>query len=74
MGRVLNFESQVTDEDFAHFREFWVELGEEEGQQENLVANVAEALNTAVESVRKSSYGRSNLSLELWMIRRGESG
>jgi catalase len=58
IGTAVEFETEVTDEDFVQGRQFWEDLGQLAGQQENLVGNVAGALSSAIESVRKVSYGR----------------
>ncbi|ROW08805.1 hypothetical protein VMCG_02700 [Cytospora schulzeri] len=56
-GRVVNFESKVTEDDFAQPREFWEHiLPKEPGQQENLVSNVAERLAQAQPDVREKTY------------------
>lgn len=54
IGRVTNFETQVTDEDFVGPRKFWKELGKEE--QKSLVENVAASLSAAIKEVRINAY------------------
>lgn len=56
-GRVVDFESKMTEEDFVQPREFWERiLPKDRGQQENLVSNVAEHLAQALPSVREKTY------------------
>lgn len=57
-GRVVDYESKMEDGDLEQPREFWERiLAKEPGQQENLVANVAEHLAHAVAGVREKAYG-----------------
>jgi catalase len=55
IGRVMSFESEVTNEDFVQPREFWRALAVKE--QKTFVGNVAGILSTAVEQVREKTYG-----------------
>ncbi|TGO58905.1 hypothetical protein BCON_0050g00370 [Botryotinia convoluta] len=56
-GKVTAFTSEVVDDDFVQPRNFWREvLGKQEGQQENLVGNVAgELVNVKHERVRREA-------------------
>lgn len=58
IGTAVDFESQVTDEDFVQPREFWEVLGKQPGQQRNLVYNVAVDLSGAVSRIREETYGK----------------
>lgn len=58
LGRVTDFESQVTDSDFVQPRQFCHQLGKTEGQQKTFVYNVAVNLYGAISSVRYASYGK----------------
>jgi catalase len=55
MGEVSDFSSEVTDEDFVQARALWGVLGRQEGQQENLVGNVAATLKLAKPDVRRDT-------------------
>lgn len=59
-GTVTAFTSGVVDDDFIQPRNFWREvLGKQEGQQENLVGNVAgELVNVKHERVRREAIGK----------------
>lgn len=57
IGRVVDFKTQVSEDDFVQPREFWKVLGRQKDQQKNLVYNVAENLSGAVKQVRYESYG-----------------
>lgn len=58
-GRVVAYESKMEDGDLEQPRDFWERiLAKEPGQQENLVANVAEHLAEAVAGVRDRAYGK----------------
>ncbi|KAM0149407.1 hypothetical protein ACHAPG_009422 [Botrytis cinerea] len=56
-GKLMAFTSEVVDDDFIQPRYFWREvLGKQEGQQENLVGNVAgELVNVKHERVRREA-------------------
>lgn len=55
---MVNFESKMEDGDLEQPRDFWERvLAKEPGQQENLVANVAEHLAEAIGGVRDKAYG-----------------
>ncbi|KAF2807036.1 catalase-domain-containing protein [Mytilinidion resinicola] len=56
VGEVSDFSSEVTDEDFVQARDLWKVLGRQEGQQENLVGNVAATLSQAVPEVQKETF------------------
>lgn len=60
-GKVTVFTSEVVDDDFVQPRNFWREvLGGQEGQQENLVRNVAGDLaNVKEERVRREAISKS---------------
>lgn len=66
VGRVTSFESEVTNEDFVQPRELWRALGLKE--QKSFVGNVAGALSTAVEEVRKKTYGMSFTPTRGWRL------
>ncbi|KUI63890.1 Catalase A [Cytospora mali] len=56
-GPVVDFESKLTEDDFAQPREFWERiLPKDPGQQDNLVSNVAEHLALALPDVRQKTY------------------
>lgn len=56
-GRVVEFESKLTEDDFVQPRDFWERvLAKEPGQQDNLVSNVAEHLAQALPEVRNRTY------------------
>ncbi|ROW15395.1 hypothetical protein VPNG_02414 [Cytospora leucostoma] len=56
-GRVVDFESNLTEDDFVQPRDFWERvLAKEPGQQDNLVSNVAEHLAQALPEVRNKAY------------------
>lgn len=57
VGEVSDFSSEVTDEDFVQAKGFWEVLGRQEGQQENLVQNVAATLKQAALEVQKETFG-----------------
>ena len=59
-GKETAFTSEVVDDDFIQPRYFWREvLGKQEGQQENLVGNVAgEFANVKHERVRREAIGK----------------
>lgn len=54
----MNFDTQVTGDDFVQPREFWKVIGKQKDQQKNLVYNVSENLRGAVKQVRYESYCR----------------
>ncbi|KAF7114979.1 hypothetical protein CNMCM5793_000749 [Aspergillus hiratsukae] len=57
MQNIVNFQSQVQDEDFEQPAEWWSKLATlGEDQQGNLVYNVASSLSGAVEVVRNDAY------------------
>lgn len=59
MQNIVNFQSQVQDEDFEQPAEWWSKLATlGEDQQANLVYNVASSLSSAVEAVRNDAYGK----------------
>jgi catalase len=58
MGSVAGYTSEVTDEDFVQARMFWDVLGKQEGQQQNLITNVAAHLSGAQEVVRNPTFGK----------------
>lgn len=61
VGTVVDFETEISDEDFVQPREFWeVVLGRQEGQQANLVYNVAADLKGATARVRRETYRMSS--------------
>lgn len=71
-GRVVDYESKMEDGDLEQPRDFWERiLAKEPGQQENLVANVAEHLAHAVAGVRGKAYGKfcrpSSLSHDVFL-------
>jgi len=55
-GHATNFKFGVTDEDYVQATGLWKLLGKTEGQQENLVHNVASHLKDANKTVRESTY------------------
>jgi catalase len=56
---IVNYQSQVQDEDFKQPAEWWSKLATlGEDQQANLVYNVASSLSGAVELVRNNAYGK----------------
>ncbi|KAK8108965.1 catalase [Apiospora sp. TS-2023a] len=76
IGRVVDYESQVTDADFVQPREFWEVLGRTKDQQKNLVYNVAENLSGATKGVRQATYTifkRIDRQLGEWVEKETES-
>jgi len=58
IGTVIDFESQTTEDDFVQPREFYNKvLAKQEGQQANLVYNVAFDLWAADKRIRYETYG-----------------
>lgn len=75
VGKIVDFESEVTDKDFVQPREFWEVLGRQKDQQEHLVYNVAVNLSGAVKEVRFQSYAifkRIDQELGDWIERETE--
>ena len=62
LGKVTAFESHVTHADFVQPREFWKDLGKEEGQQKNFVGNVSSVLSLVKEDIRKETYSMLDIS------------
>ena len=65
IGKIVDFESELTDADFVQPREFWEVLGKTKDQQKNLVYNVAENLSGVIKAIRIESYGKFKMSLLL---------
>lgn len=59
VGKVTNFTTEVTDEDFVQARMLWNVLGKREGQQDSFIANVGGHLKTAVMRVQKETIRKS---------------
>ncbi|WYZ46145.1 hypothetical protein EsH8_IX_000370 [Colletotrichum jinshuiense] len=58
VGQVSGFTSEVVDDDFAQARAFWDVLEKQEGEQENLVSNVAQHLGSAAPVVHEKAFGK----------------
>jgi catalase len=56
VGEVVNFTSEIEEEDFVQAGRLWDVLGRHEGQQDNFVRNVAGNLKDAEARVRKETY------------------
>lgn len=54
---VINYSSQVTDEDFEQPRAFWDLLSKQPGQQDHFVNNLANHLRKASPKVQKPAVG-----------------
>ncbi|KAF6822650.1 Catalase 1 [Colletotrichum plurivorum] len=66
VGRVCGFTSQVVEDDFVQARAFWNVLGQQPGEQEALVYNVAQHLGGARPEVHEKAFGMfSRVSPEL---------
>jgi len=55
VGKVTNFTTEVTDEDFVQARMLWNVLGKQEGQQDSFIANLGGHLKTALPEVQKET-------------------
>jgi len=63
VGKVTNFTTEVTDEDFVQARMLWNVLGKQEGQQDSFIANLGGHLKTALPEVQKETIRKSRNQL-----------
>jgi catalase len=67
IGEAVNFTSEAVDDDYVQARMLWEMLGKQDGQQMNLVINIAANLKAASTMVQMRTFGKcESKQLSLW--------
>lgn len=66
IGKIADYSSEVTDEDFVQAKALWDVFGKHPGQQKTFVSNVAESLGPVIPRVQQETIRECRLNILNW--------